>query len=212
MGSAIRHEGTYQLHDSVIVLSKFNLPRQLKSNRLVIRKTAGGKRMIYQADGRFNIIETGGVLMVEDSVPFIPQREYKVAQVKFNDMIPFEKYQVAQFDGSMAPVNFNSNKDAKRFKTVLTGTYQSEGLNFAGHYCFVSWGCGTSCQSSAIIDLRSGAVFFGPIASAGYKFKADSRLLVVNPPDAAGYYEDCNYCSPEIWIWDDAMKTFIKKS
>lgn len=32
--------------------------------------------------------------------------------------------------------------------------------NFAGHYVLATWGCGAECVSYAIIDAKTGAVFF----------------------------------------------------
>jgi hypothetical protein len=78
------------------------------------------------------------------------------------------------------------------FRTNLRNAAK-EGVNFAGHYILTTWGCGTNCSQSAIIDARNGRVFFPRIlAGAGFGYcelpddtepivsQAGSRLLVLN--------------------------------
>jgi hypothetical protein len=89
-------------------------------------------------------------------------------------------------------VNLKSHKDANMFRTNLRNAAK-EGVNFAGHYILTTWGCGTNCSQSAIIDARTGRVFFPrELAGAGFGFcelpddtepivsQADSRLLLLN--------------------------------
>jgi len=35
--------------------------------------------------------------------------------------------------------------------------------NFAGHYEFVTWGCGTNCTAGAIVDFKTGIVYSPPL-------------------------------------------------
>ncbi|MCU7495991.1 MAG: hypothetical protein HF314_16975 [Ignavibacteria bacterium] len=76
------------------------------------------------------------------------------------------------------------------FRTALRNGVK-EGVNFAGHYTVVIWGCGTSCQSFAIVDQINGRVYFTKelllVSYADYwekdyglNYRPDSRLLVVN--------------------------------
>jgi hypothetical protein len=89
-------------------------------------------------------------------------------------------------------VNLKSHKDASRFRTNLRNAAK-EGVNFAGHYIFTTWGCGTNCSVSAIIDARNGRVFFpDQLEGAGFGFcelpddtepivfKGNSRLLILS--------------------------------
>ena len=89
-------------------------------------------------------------------------------------------------------VNLKSHRDASRFRTNLRNAAK-EGVNFAGHYILTTWGCGTNCSQSAIIDARNGKVFFpDQLEGAGFGFcelpddtepivsQAGSRLLVLN--------------------------------
>ncbi|HEX8920145.1 MAG TPA: hypothetical protein VF766_01625 [Pyrinomonadaceae bacterium] len=89
-------------------------------------------------------------------------------------------------------VNLKSHKDANMFRTNLRNAAK-EGVNFAGHFILTTWGCGTNCSQSAIIDARNGRVFFPrELEGAGFGFcelpddtepivsQADSRLLILN--------------------------------
>jgi hypothetical protein len=91
-----------------------------------------------------------------------------------------------------ARVNLKSHKNASLFRTNLRNAAK-EGVNFAGHYILTTWGCGTNCSQSAIIDARNGRVFFPrQLEGAGFGFcelpdnteplvyRANSRLLVLS--------------------------------
>lgn len=89
-------------------------------------------------------------------------------------------------------VNLKSHKNANMFRTNLRNAAK-EGVNFAGHYILTTWGCGTNCSQSAIIDARNGRVFFpDQLEGAGFGFcelpddtepivsQAGSRLLILS--------------------------------
>lgn len=80
--------------------------------------------------------------------------------------------------------------------------------NFAGHYKIIEWGCGSSCVSIAIVDLKTGRVYDGPFSILGYgtpykyeggddelQYKVSSRLLIARgcPGDqnCGTYYYEC---------------------
>jgi hypothetical protein len=99
-----------------------------------------------------------------------------------------------------APLNLDSNPIARTYRTVLRRGMQS-GANFAGHYALVVWGCGSSCSTFAVVDLRNGNVATVPkvlsvsgvhlsddadefLAEAshgewGYRYQRSSNLLVL---------------------------------
>ena len=95
----------------------------------------------------------------------------------------FKDFPISEkFEGAPAPVNFSSNPKAAEFKTALTLGAKG-GPNFAGYFTVVSWGCGTECQIFAIVDAKTGNVYFPDFGSElGQEFHIDSNLLVVNPP------------------------------
>jgi hypothetical protein len=104
----------------------------------------------------------------------------------------FTQYAVKVERNRPAAVNLKSHKSANMFRTNLRNAAK-EGVNFAGHYILTTWGCGTNCTQSGIIDARNGKVFF-PTELEGASFgfcdlpdetepmvyKANSRLLILN--------------------------------
>ena len=82
-----------------------------------------------------------------------------------------------------------ASKEAREFRTVLRVSARY-GPNFAGSYTLAIWGCGSSCASLAVVDQRTGDVFFTPglsfVAAHADEpfdtltFHPDSRLLIVS--------------------------------
>lgn len=118
------------------------------------------------------------------------------------DMPAFEQYRVKVSTASPQPIKFRGNPEARMFRTRLRQANRG-GVNFAGHYIFASWGCGTSCLYGAIIDTRTGNVYF-PKELAGMSFGAgdieipeeplqyrkDSRLFILHGYSADNDGED----------------------
>jgi hypothetical protein len=62
-----------------------------------------------------------------------------------------------------------------------------------------------------VIDRRTGKIYNAPDANQGYSFRAESNMLIVNPPEADGFYPaNCAYCKPVIYIFDTQSKIFKK--
>lgn len=104
----------------------------------------------------------------------------------------FTQYAAKVEKAKNVKVNLKSHKNANSYRTNLRNAAK-EGVNFAGHYILTTWGCGTNCSQSAIIDARNGRVFFPrELEGAGFGFcelpddseplvsQADSRLLILN--------------------------------
>jgi hypothetical protein len=91
-------------------------------------------------------------------------------------------------------VNFTGNAKAKQFRTNLKEALAEGNINFAGKFIIAEWGCGSGCTQAAIIDAKTGKVFFpdvlwqsisGSISVGEHErleYKKDSRLLII-----AGY-------------------------
>ena len=94
-----------------------------------------------------------------------------------------------------------------RFKTRIKDAL-NEGINFAGSCIFLFWGCGTSCQQSAIIDTKTKKVIFGPNAATGFIYYPNSRLLVSNPKDSLA--DDFILKESEFYIWEDDSLKLLK--
>ena len=119
--------------------------------------------------------------------------------------LTFKQYAVAAENLENVKVNLSSHREARRFRTNLRNAAKGK-VNFAGHFIITTWGCGTGCSQSAIIDQRDGRIFFpnefsgvgqgfceppenaNPLDSpqmldeeyAPIIYKTDSRLLVLN--------------------------------
>jgi hypothetical protein len=135
----------------------------------------------------------------------------------------FEDFsEVIPFSGAPVPVAIKGSSEAQRFQTQLREG-AARGPNFAGGFTLVTWGCGTSCQSIAVVRAASGAVVFAPFVSElGQAFRRDSRLLVVNPPaEVASYLNDVGGCvgtNPPTWLatryydWDGEHFKLVAES
>lgn len=104
---------------------------------------------------------------------------------RMQSMPRFEQYPARDpFTGTPAPVDLSSAEGARQFRTALREG-AAKGPNFAGHYTMVEWGCGTACQSFAVVDARTGRVTFGPRPlSVGTAYRFDSELLIADPPES----------------------------
>jgi hypothetical protein len=104
----------------------------------------------------------------------------------------FNQYAVPVERARARNIDFKRSPGASSFRTRLSEGLR-RGVNFAGHYVVVGWGCGTGCISGAIVDARDGRVYwpdqFHAMATAttetGYvdepvQYKQNSRLLIIN--------------------------------
>jgi len=130
--------------------------------------------------------------------------------------LKFDDFRVAGiFNGIPKEPDLSSHKKAKMYRTVIRKGSKS-GVNFAGHYNIVIWGCGTSCQSFAIVDVVTGNVFFPaelPFVSwedwweseYGLKFQLNSNLLIV--------YGRCENKDPKgifYFVWTENKLKLVK--
>ena len=122
----------------------------------------------------------------------------------------FSQYPAKVEKAQAKAIDFKHSRGAGSFRTRLSDGLR-EGVNFAGHYIVVGWGCGTGCISGAIIDARNGKVYF-PNAfhdigvwydDSGYtaepvKYRKNSRLFVIS-----GVSGDQEERSDDNKIWGD---------
>ena len=148
------------------------------------------------------------------AIPVLPKQQIDKADTHhrklFLPSIVYNRYLIDTFSGNKANINLSSNPTAQRFHSNITWSITNFGSNFSGHFNLARWGCGTNCINGAITDLQTGLVYDIPPASLDYQFRSNSRLLVINPPDTSGYFDDCSYCKPELWLWNDIKKMFEK--
>jgi hypothetical protein len=98
---------------------------------------------------------------------------------KITSNYSFEKYSVPIYKGELKDPDFKTNPEAKSFITRIKEGCK-EGVNFAGHYTLIYWGCGTACQYGVVVDRKTGKIFNGYLSSLGSEFKADSKLIIFN--------------------------------
>jgi len=84
---------------------------------------------------------------------------YTVTLVAAQNPPKFAKYKAKPEKIRNIRVNLKSHKNARMFRTNLRNAAK-RGVNFAGHFVLTGWGCGTGCLTWAVIDGRTGRVFF----------------------------------------------------
>lgn len=106
---------------------------------------------------------------------------------KFAFKSQFDNFKVDEvYTGQLASPNFKTDPSAKRFVSLIKQSCKEEGVNFAGHYTIVEWGCGTFCAEMAIVDRVTGKIIYSQIpfdtadGHSGADYKIDSRMLIVN--------------------------------
>ena len=98
---------------------------------------------------------------------------------KYNPSHDFENYKVTVYQGKLADPDFTTNPDAKMFTTRITEGCK-DGINFAGHYTLIYWGCGTECQYGVVVNRKTGRIYDGYQTSMGAKYQKDSKLIIKN--------------------------------
>ena len=99
-----------------------------------------------------------------------------------SDSPRFEKYSADVYAGKPAPLNLNSHRLARMYRTSIREQLHEEGINFAGHYTIAVMGCGTGCSITAIVDARNGKAYFPQVfegwtsVMGDYDFKDDEDI------------------------------------
>lgn len=78
----------------------------------------------------------------------------------------FEDYPSAtDWQGSASALKL-TNRSERLFRTRLLEA-SNQPPNFASHYRWTVWGCGSNCMSGAVVDLATGQVIAPPMAKSG---------------------------------------------
>lgn len=93
----------------------------------------------------------------------------------------FEQYVVPLYGGPSAKPDLQSLPGSREYRTRIRDGIK-QGVNFAGHYAIVTFGCGTSCSSSFLVDVKSGKIFDFPLGGEEYPmlsldYRSDSKLI-----------------------------------
>src|SRR5690606_441694 len=88
-------------------------------------------------------------------------------------------------------IDFRRSPGARTFRNRLRGAIKGD-VNFSGRYILTGRGCGTGCSQMAVIDARTGRVYFpDPLSGVSawfagveddyevYTYRKNSRLLIV---------------------------------
>ena len=104
----------------------------------------------------------------------------------------FGKYSVKLERKTAKSINFASHRKARTFRTNLRSYLKTAKIDFGGKYIVARWGCGTGCSQMALIDAKTGNVFFptvlqGALTGLGsfsdvekVQHRANSRLFIIN--------------------------------
>lgn len=106
------------------------------------------------------------------------------------------------YSGEMPNLDEGSHPDAGTFRSSLRDGLR-DGINFAGKYTVVSVDCGSNCQQHFIVDRETGKITERIQSSRGAKYSSNSRIFIVNPPDASLDYKECLNCTPEAYVMEN---------
>lgn len=97
------------------------------------------------------------------------------AQAQNNAPLPkFEDYRVPEYHGKTAPPLIRT-ADERQFRTRLRYAGR-EKANFAGHYVLTTWGCGAACVTGALIDAKTGKVYWLPFTICCWPLEVENPL------------------------------------
>lgn len=136
-------------------------------------------------------VSTNSNIPLPASTPMPPSQNANNLLGVRQDIPKFSDYPVTNiFSGKNAPVILSSNED-RMYRTTLREAAK-EKPDFAGHYKFAIAGCGTECAIAAVINLRTGKVYWFPetiscgfspkvddlVGESQIKYRLDSKLLM----------------------------------
>lgn len=149
-------------------------------------------------------------LKVEVNYEFDESMDQRV-KVKFQPYIWFDDFPARTLDTiTKAPLDFNTNKEAKEYVTAIKTGYKEGNSTFGGHYELIMWGCGYPCVHGVIVDRKTGQMIHLPESQTGYEYRHNSLMLITNPTGEDGFYDvmDLYVPAPMIYVFDEVKKEF----
>jgi hypothetical protein len=109
----------------------------------------------------------------------------------------FEQYVVPVYSGPSAKPDFQSLPGSRDYRTRIRNGIK-QGVNFAGHYAIVMFGCGMGCQMGFLADVRSGKIFGLPFGGEEQEylltdFRPYSKLIKVGWTEEGYFDKDMNF-------------------
>ena len=158
---------------------------------------------------------TKGDTLFADSTEVLLGDKHHIAGMgvyqKFSFHSKFTDFPAEVYKGPMAAPDFATDRNAKYFITRIKYGCAHDGVNFAGHYTIVQWGCGAECQLMAIVNRIDGKIIYSKIpfdtvdGHNGIEYQANSRMLIVNSAgmrDFPGYLLQ-DLCEPDAFEFRD---------
>ena len=95
-----------------------------------------------------------------------------------SDRVPqFRDYPVKEvYRRKTAPLVL-TRKD-RMYRTMLSEAAKTQKPNFAGHYILTYWGCGTTCVDGAIIDAKTGRVYWWDFTVCCWPVEVEEPIVV----------------------------------
>jgi hypothetical protein len=130
------------------------------------------------------------------------------AELRAGDSFPFEKYP-ARVTRRKPSQPILTTPLARQHRSVIRKAVR-DGVNFAGHYTVVEWGCGTSCAVLVIVDARSGRVYEPSQISKGIdlrvaapEYRPNSTLMVVPSCESKN-------CERKLYDWNGSRLILVE--
>jgi hypothetical protein len=132
----------------------------------------------------------------------------------------FEDYPAGVYKGERVAPRVGIG-EARTFRTMLRQGAK-DGINFAGHYTVVFWGCGAGCLIVGIIDVKTGTVYF-PKELNGFgvwywdknmealQFKPRSRLIIMSGYPATEMDRTVPACGLYYYEWTGQALKVIQR-
>ena len=167
----------------------------VKTGRDTLMSDAGAMKNDHTPD---TLLRNQDTLVIKSSNGFLD------TLLRFRSKLSEKKFFVSEkFTGKPSRLNFSYCDHGRLYQTATKNAVEESGANFAGHYTLASWGCGSPCHMSAVVDLKTGKVYTGPTSCYGYYFNVTSNVLQINPPDYdCEWYSSARTCgAPQEYIW-----------
>ena len=118
----------------------------------------------------------------------------------------FEDHPVTStFSGKAASLQMPSSIEPRDADAIREAYSKAPHPNFAGNFIILDWPCGTLCSAMALIDAKTGDVFFRPTKYTGIKTTRSFYLLNLTYPGKVSQ-------NPELQFRPDSSLLVIKSN
>lgn len=114
------------------------------------------------------VLARPGIRILRSASLFLFLSGWALAQTRSRVLPRFEDYPAREiFTGTNAAPKL-ATPDEQKYADQIRGEYEGEKApNFAGSMVVIHWSCGAPCMRMAIIDAKTGDVYFPPISVEG---------------------------------------------